>query len=186
MKLKDILKTDTDNKGWLRVFKKLGADAEMLKYVNENISKSGGGGGEGGVKEYYYRFKDTAVPEMVAYATAICHIISIIKEDGGKFIENSQTFNIMNTITSTMDNNVIRFIAFKYIDIEVYDINVPVDVPVIDKSGLGNLNERLYNFFMNNENGNNEERYNQFKYGFELTFEEITKEEYESLITYKP
>lgn len=45
MKLKDILKTDTDNKGWLRVFKKLGADAEMLKYVNENISKSGGGSG---------------------------------------------------------------------------------------------------------------------------------------------
>ena len=43
MKLKDILKTDTDNTGWLKTFKKLGADREMLQYVNNNISKEGGG-----------------------------------------------------------------------------------------------------------------------------------------------
>lgn len=43
MKLKDILKTDTDNTGWLKTFKKLGADREMLQYVNNNITKEGGG-----------------------------------------------------------------------------------------------------------------------------------------------
>ena len=74
MKLKDILKTDTDNKGWLRVFKKLGADAEMLKYVNENINKSGGGGE--GVKEYYYKVVgDVEILQVVAQITGIIHCI---------------------------------------------------------------------------------------------------------------
>lgn len=50
MKLKDILKTDTDNTGWLKTFKKLGADREMLQYVNNNISK---GGGESGLPFEY-------------------------------------------------------------------------------------------------------------------------------------
>lgn len=156
-----------------------------VKEVKQEIVECSSGGGEG-VKEYYYKFKDTAIPQMVQLSAGICHIISIIDKNGGKFIENSQTFSIINNITSSVESNIIQFTAFKYIDIEVYDINVPIDEPVIDKSGLGNLNERLYNVCMNNGNINNEERYNQLKQTFDLTFQEITKEEYEAMITYKP
>jgi hypothetical protein len=141
---------------------------------------SGSGSGDG-VKEYYYKFKDTAIPEIASFVAGITHITAIVNNHSGQFIENSQTLNIITNIMYTAESNIIQFTAFKYIDIEVYDINVPIDVPVIDKSGLGNLNERLYNLFMRNE-----EKYNQFKQAFELTFQEITKEEYESMITYKP
>lgn len=155
------------------------------KEDNTLSSVTSGSGSGGGVKEYYYKFKDTAVPQTVSLASGLTHIIAIIENHSGKFIENSQTLDIATGIMSTIDSNIIQFNAFKYIDIEVYDINVPVDVLVIDKSGLGNLNERLYNLFMNNERPN-EEGYNQFKQAFELTFQEITKEEYEAMITYKP
>lgn len=144
---------------------------------------SGSGSGEG-VKEYYYKFKDTAVIEAIAFSAAISHVTAIICEYSGKFIENSQTTSIINNLMATMESQIIQFYAFKYVDIEVYDINIPIGVPVIDKSGLGNLNERLYNFF--NRTGTNGETYNQFKQAFDLTFQEITKEEYEAMITYKP
>lgn len=38
MKFKDILKTDTNKIGWLKVFKKLGADDETIKFVNNEIN----------------------------------------------------------------------------------------------------------------------------------------------------
>lgn len=65
MKLKDILKINTNKIGWLKVFKKLGADNETMKFVNDNVGKesSDDGGGNSNIEltkgkkilsEYYY------------------------------------------------------------------------------------------------------------------------------------
>lgn len=65
MKLKDILKINTNKIGWLKVFKKLGADNETMKFVNDNVGKesSNDGGGNSNIEltkgkkilsEYYY------------------------------------------------------------------------------------------------------------------------------------
>ena len=145
---------------------------------------SGSGGGEG-VKEYYYKVKDTAVINAIPSACTLSHITGIIESHSGKFIENSQTFAIINNIMGTMQSQIIQFYAFKYIDIEVYDISLHGNEYIIGKSGLGNLNERLYTMVIINETGS-EVLYNECKEAFDLSFEEITKEEYEAMITYKP
>lgn len=65
MKLKDILKINTNKISWLKVFKKLGADNETMKFVNDNVGKesSDDGGGNNNIEltkgkkilsEYYY------------------------------------------------------------------------------------------------------------------------------------
>jgi len=186
LKLKDIFNIDLNSKGGGKLYKKImrkyNIPLKDVKEVKQKIVECSSGG-DIGAKEYYYKFKDTAIPQMVQLSAAICHITSIIKKYNNKFIENSQSAKIASSIISSTDT--LQFIAFKYIDIEVYEINVPIDEPIIDKSGLGNLNERLYNLFIDGETAN-EDIYNQYKGGFELTFEEITKEEYESMITYKP
>lgn len=54
MKLKDILKTDTNKIGWLKVFKKLGADNETMKFVNDNVGKESSGGGSSKYSPRYF------------------------------------------------------------------------------------------------------------------------------------
>lgn len=43
MKLKDIFKQDTNKAGWLKTFKKLGADDEIIKGLSKEIDNAGGG-----------------------------------------------------------------------------------------------------------------------------------------------
>lgn len=171
MKLKDILKTDTDNKGWLRVFKKLGADAEMLKYVNENISKSGGDGESGeGAKEYYYRLNT----EHENYLAAVEPIMFLMIKD---FIYNGTNIHRIygvSNFTTLIINKLISAIC-------MFDYSVNNALTSDD----GNNGTRLQ--IITAPKGNIKEKMSQFSPELEDIIDEIfipiTKEEYENLIT---
>lgn len=173
MKLKDILKTDTDNKGWLRVFKKLGADAEMLKYVNENISKSGGGGE--GVKEYYY--KVVGGEEIIGQIGPTLNMLNL------KSVVVSTYKNETVLVEAYMDRDGSMYIpghfihklndAFAISEKGTYifqELNDDYRIVIMPK---GDLRTKL--MFL----GQPEELVNEVM----SCFQEITKEEYESLIT---
>lgn len=179
MKLKDILKTDTDNKGWLRVFKKLGADAEMLKYVNENISKSGGSGGQG-AKEYYYKVQDDV--NLNTFILQFCNIkraICAFRLETGEELVYKET-----AIWHYLDvNNISSPRAFVINDEEPIVVTQPDSNARIQASYLakGNLINRIIQYvtIIGGQNLTEE----QAQDIIEPFIQEITKEEYESLIT---
>lgn len=189
MKLKDILKTNTNKIGWLKVFKKLGADNETMKFVNDNVGKESSGGGSD--IKYYYYICDTGFPiDLIETINiSIMPITSILIQLNGSDINNIE--GVVKTNLSFINDD------YKYTLVD----NIIVGFSVKDEPSFrtfitprgynyeiikGTLYDRTFTIcgddFADDVVGlNNVEGLRHIAQNFK-----VTKEEYESLITYKP
>ena len=154
---------------------------------------SGSGSGEG-VKEYYYKIKDeylntniydilimdeTPLIEFLhmfcGIEAIICPISSISHIEGYAEVYSNFVFtNKLKTIPYFKIMDSSSFIAASYFD----DKTIPSNAIIRRK---GNISDRIKNSHFGNEE--------EINYIIELIntyIQEITKEEYESMITYKP
>lgn len=156
---------------------------------------SGSGSGEG-VKEYYYKCainnNDEELLQMLNFFASCTNEFNVIISaplytDDGLHKGNTENYETICGLTNTLrsvytsDNYVIGF-RYKSRKFENYTIIESAWGPNIYASKhLGTANfTTLYDFFI--EQGGPEEEVNALN----AVFQEITKEEYESMITYKP
>lgn len=181
-------------------YKEDSGSIQLSKRGNDNklnsVTGSSSGGGEG-VKEYYYKIKDeflnnihninvTGIPflDMLHSVIGIDAIICAIYIDDGEWhsIGNSEldgNFVVLNKIKTTS--------YFKIIDSNIYlglgyqdDHTITYDSII---SRIGNIENRIIkaaHLF------GDEETAMRFLEMTNQIIQEITKEEYESMITYKP
>lgn len=195
LKLKDIFNIDISSKGGSKLYKKImrkyNIPLKDVKEVKQEIVECSSGDGEG-VKEYYYRFKDeylntniyditieeTTVIEFLQIFCGIDTIICPIDDnDIVKYAEVNSYFVLINKLKITpyfkiIDSN--SFTAVSYPD----DKTIPSDAIIRRK---GNISDRI-----KNSHSGNEEEINYIIELINTYIQEITKEEYESMITYKP
>jgi hypothetical protein len=155
-------------------YKENGGGIQLSKRDNENklnsITSGSSNGDGGGVKEYYYKVIDEQVYDAIKDLPFIL-ISGVIIDMGFEYI-----------YTPYLPDG--KFIAFKTVDIEMtywgYTNDNKVDRGIILK---GDLYERMtLGLTANGETISIEDVKNQFG----TIIQEITKEEYESMITYKP
>lgn len=145
-----------------------------IKEVKQEIVECSSGGGEG-VKEYYYKCKtfEGDSTAMLNIATQIVHPLSAIIKFKDKFIDAHIITSLWLSVTNFTP-------YFKIIDIPYVMYGVS-DGNIVNVYGTftGNLLERLLKYSDIIGTEFTEEMYN-------MMVEEITKEEYEAMITYKP
>lgn len=192
LKLKDIFNIDISSKGGGKLYKKImrkyNIPLKDTKEVKQEIVECSSGGSGEGVKEYYYRFKeDMAVDAVMFYrllmlftASKIDIIVPFLngdKEYGGEV-------------------SIITLFLFQDLNISTYfkisDIIQPIVSSVSDRGNHG-ITTGLYT---------KGDLFTKVDYAFNLmggdaellemvnivkdNAIEITKEEYEAMITYKP
>jgi len=153
----------------------MGGGIQLSKRDNENklnsITSGSSNGDGGGVKEYYYKVINEQACEIIKGFPFIL-ISGII--DSGKY-EYVYAPHLGTT----------NFLAFRIVDIEMtywgYIEYNKIDRGIILK---GNLYERISLGIT--ASGGNPVSVEDVKNQFGTLVEEITKEEYESMITYKP
>ena len=136
MKLKDIFSQNTNKIGWLKTFKKLGADNEVLKKLSKEIDNAGNntGGSDNTeqdpenkptgveIKEYYYAFDGKSFSESFGvnnesigiimahyYCNPIAYIILNDDEPGKGYRYETYSINSVYSFERTL--------AFKVSDI---------------------------------------------------------------------
>ena len=172
LKLKDIFNIDISSKGGGKLYKKImrkyNIPLKDVKEVKQEIVECSSGDGEG-VKEYYYKVIDEQVYEIIKG----CHYILI----SGIILRNHYEYLYIAL-------SDLNFLAFRIADIEMtywgYTEYNKVDRGVILR---GNLYERIS---LGITAAGNPMSVEDVKNQFGSMLEEITKEEYESMITYKP
>lgn len=184
MKLKDILKTDTDNTGWLKTFKKLGADREMLQYVNNNISK--GGGGDVNKKYGYYRIIPDIFDIVSEGRSAIITVcIELLKFVGNIELNGRTSFSRLSGVDGYINCPIAVAIiiylshpdSLAYSHREYFNLGIMVDES--DSSPILIINHNSIDIF---PKGTLLERLEQAGQTEMISyFIPITKEEYESL-----
>lgn len=169
MKLAELLNVDTTKENWFKLLSKKGINPKTVNAVSK------GGGGDGGVKEYYYK---------------------IINEDNRQYISNLVRTRINTILMYHNDTNIIKVnrifyedgngfiedylsscLAFSIYDDEAYILEDNQTY----KLKKGNLIDKLDDYA---KITNMPEEYKeQLQQIYNSTLQEITKEEYESLIT---
>lgn len=161
-------------------YKENGGGIQLSKRNNDNKLNSitsGSSNGEGeGVKEYYYKTLDpNTIENIVSLITAFNGELLIDTGKNGIIRGSFGTFNV---------KTYNKIIGFKIYDIESYILNSS-DGSYI--SHFGPFKGDVYEIFLQYSNFGGETgiTIEQVKEFFSSTIQEITKEEYESMITYK-
>lgn len=173
LKLKDIFNIDLNSKGGGKLYKKImrkyNIPLKDVKEVKQEIVECSSGGGER-VKEYYYKVIDEQVCEIIKTFPYIL-ISGIICNKRYEYIYAPHL-------------GTPNFLAFRIVDIEMtywgYIEHNKIDRGIILK---GNLYERIS---LGITAADNPVSVEDVKNQFGSMLEEITKEEYEAMITYKP
>lgn len=191
MKLKDIFSQNTNKAGWLKTFKKLGADNEVLKKLSKEIDNAGNNNNNDNqepenkptgveIKEYYYAFDGKSYSEsfgvdnevigviMTAYyCNPIAYIILNDDESGKNYTYETYSINSAYLFERT--------IAFRLSD------NYPLIITEYKKTHryYGDVHTRLVTYATSPEIP--EEQIEQLWQMFSPFITPITKEEYYAL-----
>lgn len=187
LKLKDIFNIDISSKGGGKLYKKImrkyNIPIKDVKEVKQEIVECSSGGGEG-VKEYYYKIIQDNIEESfyntVIRMYAIGSMICKLKAYGsGTSWGNWVKASITTTNTSgIMGIHFIDIIDYTWDYMDYNDFHYAQKIP------RGNIVDKLK--YIGEENKMSQE---ELQAGIDLVnsmFQEITKEEYEAMITYKP
>lgn len=187
LKLKDIFNIDLNSKGGGKLYKKImrkyNIPLKDTKEVKQEIVECSSGAGEGGIKEYYYKFNDTNIESMhesIAEILTFCSIVTGFIDKLGtclnKYTDRNKEIYPIEKFFET--SNVI---AFSILDKEVLSYYY-ADVSIYSKKGDLYSKTREYLSAVKFP----QDQIELYMEAFKSTFEEITKEEYEAMITYKP
>ena len=182
LKLKDIFNIDISSKGGGKLYKKImrkyNIPLKDIKEIKQEIVECSSGGGEG-VKEYYYKILDDN--QLDGLILQFCNIKRAIcrfrLETGEEFVyKETAVWHYLNV------NNISNPIAFVINDEEPIVIAQPNSSARLHASYLakGNLIDRIVEY--SSAVGQTIPK-EQAQTILEPVIQEITKEEYESLIT---
>lgn len=191
LKLKDIFNIDISSKGGGKLYKKImrkyNIPLKDVKEVKQEIVECSSGGGEG-VKEYYYKFKeDMPVNVHIFYRMLLLFTVSKI-DIIVPFLNGDKEYD--------GEVSVIALFLFADLNISTYfkisDIIQPIVSSVSDRGNNG-ITTGLYTEgdlftkleYSSNLLGDNPELLEMVNMVKDNAIA-ITKEEYESMITYKP
>lgn len=199
IKLKDIFNIDISSKGGGKLYKKImrkyNIPLKDVKEVKQEIVDCSSGSGEG-VKEYYYKCSinnnDEELLQMLNYFATFTNEFNVIVSaplytDDGLHKGGTENYEIVCLLIDTLrsvyisDNFIIGF-RYKSRKFENYTtIESGWGPNIYASKHVSTVNvTALYDFFI--KQGASEEELNTLN----ALFQEITKEEYESMITYKP
>ena len=192
MKLKDIFSQNTNKAGWLKTFKKLGADNEVLKKLSKEIDNAGNNNNDDQepenkptgveIKEYYYAFDGKSFSEFLGvdnesigivmthyYCNPIAYIILNDDEPGKGY--RYETYSINSTYWFE------RTLAFKLSDA------YPLIITEYKKSHkyYGDVYTRLITYIKSVNLEISDEEIEQTWQIFSQFITPITKEEYYAL-----
>ena len=175
LKLKDIFNIDISSKGGGKLYKKImrkyNIPLKDVKEVKQEIVECSSGGGEG-VKEYYYKtdesIKEEALMILIELLSA-CNINVLLKR-----VSNEVVFETSLTVCfSAFEDATSQYVGYIKLDGRPFTVIKLDDYNNIEPIGIfeGNITD-IFNKIGMSEYSN--------------YFQEITKEEYEAMITYKP
>lgn len=174
MKIQDIFKLNLNDRGGVKLFNKIMgryniSKADSKELINEVQNSSSG---DGGVKEYYYKTDENAKEEVMSLLLEVfssCNINVLLKKPFDEVIfETSLTMCI-----ASVEDATEQYIGYIKLDGRLCTLVTLGDYDSLNPIGVfeGNIIDRLNKIGM--------PEYSNY-------FQEITKEEYESMITYKP
>ena len=170
---------------------------QLSKRNNDNKLNSitSGSSGGGGAKEYYYKVLDLDIYQnsgIHSYLERTCSLSEIII--GGydeypsiQITRDMDFYGVIRDLWDTLINSNI--IGFRFYDDVAFIPDYNLSSPGAVKIEKGNLEERLIDVVKKSfpqEDNPEEWLQNELIPALRQSFKEITKEEYESMITYKP
>lgn len=186
LKLKDIFNIDISSKGGGKLYKKImrkyNIPLKDVKEVKQEIVECSSGSGEG-VKEYYYKvIGDGEMLPIFTGFIGIIHCITHIEENLYIKVHNVAGNYYKGLYDTDFLKNIIAF-AITENATTIYSVSQDLGSPTSNIISIpkGNVNEKLKNLAESVS-----APYEEVKSLFDATCQEITKEEYESMITYKP
>ena len=194
MKLKDIFDIDLSTRGGIKLYRKIMGKYNIPKQDSKQLVKEIRNSSEGGgVKEYYYKVLDLDIyqnSEIASYLHLICSLSGVIIQGDNEYPSYQITRNIghygsLDDLWKQLTDNFISGFRF-YDDIAFIPAG---NENIIVKIEKGNLEERLIDVIKKSvPQEENPEKWLQDELvpALRQSFQEITKEEYESMITYKP
>lgn len=185
MKLAELLNVDTTKENWFKLLSKKGINPKTVNAVSK------GGGGDGGIKEYYYKIlshtneQGMSPLQLLSYYGLVPFNTCIRDGKKSNYIvydnhgDGMEAVHVSQYIV-TMDS---KLQAFSYLDLEVQSYFIDTNMSI--EFHKGNLYDRAEIIAFLGEPSEEEkaqikELLNTMYLNY---FQEITKEEYESLIT---
>lgn len=147
-----------------------------------SVTSGSGSGESGGVKEYYCRISNETSHELREILKAVLNMVAVSSVLDYRTIDGfNYCYKLTNGINrdgsgTPLSDFYANIIAFSYLDRDTHVISYGMDKPT---RLTGDLFDKLSQF----AGGEEAEAIRQM---LEPYFQEITKEEYESMITYKP
>lgn len=180
MKLKDIFNIDLSTRGGVKLYRKIMGKYNIPKQDSKQLVKEIRNSSEGGgVKEYYYKMHDSLINDKEA-----------IKEMVQMFY---QLFSRVDTLSKLSDDIVITSICTEYSSERTHNIgyfkvvDYPFYLPSYDEYGkLLRVAYMTGDFYKRLSFLQPDISIDEIKAQMSQIIQEITKEEYESMITYKP
>lgn len=168
---------------------------QLSKRSNDNKLNSitGGSSEGGGVKEYYYKVLDLDIyanSQITNYLNLICSLSGVIVELGDEdptiqITRNVGHYGEVNDLWKTLRDMFV--IGFRFYDDTAF---IPTNnESMIVKIEKGNLEQRLIDIIKKSvpqEEDPDGWLQEELIPALRQSFKEITKEEYESMVTYKP
>lgn len=183
MKLKDIFNIDLSTRGGVKLYRKIMGKYNIPKQDSKQLVKEIRNSSEGGgVKEYYYKYNRSEELDASQFYRNIV-VIEVLYSGGEEVIPLNKTFTnygVDEPLTTLIDRNCVAIkISDSRVNYITYDSNMPF--MVIPK---GSIVDKL--LYLAKKSGLPEDQIEGYINAINNVFKEITKEEYESMITYKP
>ena len=157
---------------------------QLSKRNNENKLNSitSGSSDSGGVKEYYYKYNRSEELDASQFVRNVV-VIEVLYSNGEEVIPLNKTltnYGVEDTLTTLIDRNCVAIkISDSRVNYITYDSNMPF--MVLPK---GSIVDKL--LYLAKKGGFPEDQIEEQINLINSIFQEITKEEYESMITYRP
>ena len=193
LKLKDIFNIDISSKGGGKLYKKImrkyNIPLKDVKEVKQEIVECSSGSGEG-VKEYYYKcnhenipYKDKTLFDVLKYCCILTGIIDNLGFCYNKNIDRNKNLDPLEDRFWENYDYGSNIIAFSILDREILSYYYEKVV----YSSKGDLYSKCKEFLPQTAPPDvSQDVINAAVEMFKTMYQEITKEEYESMITYKP
>lgn len=175
LKLKDIFNIDISSKGGGKLYKKImrkyNIPLKDVKEVKQEIVECSSGDGEG-VKEYYYKTDESIKEEVLMILVELfssCNTNILLKKLSGEVVFETN----LSICFSNIEHAISQYAGYIKLDGRPSTVVILNDYDNFVPDGIfeGNITDRFNKIGMS--------EYSNY-------FQEITKEEYESMITYKP
>lgn len=199
MKLKDIFNIDLSTRGGVKLYRKIMGKYNIPKQDSKQLVKEIRNSSEGGgVKEYYYKVLDLSIynnSSINSYLKLTCSLSGAIIQGDNEYpsiqiTRDMDFYGVIYDLWNALGEGGMPIIGFRFYDDVAFIPDYNISSPGAVKIEKGNLEERLIDIIRKSssyeEEGREEWLQDELIPALRQSFKEITKEEYESMITYKP